>query len=142
MMNIRIRFFLLLLLFIGLVAGCGSRVKGPAIKFDSEKYDFGPVQEGVLVRHTFEFTNIGSEPLEIRGLIPACGCTSVGDYDNEVQPGKTGKIDVTLDTRHYDGKITKTVLVGTNIPGNENLTLTLEGTVHTPPHTPDPAASS
>jgi len=141
-MIVGIRFFFVVILIAGLAAGCGPRVKGPAIRFDSETYDFGPVQEGLVIKHTFQFTNIGSEPLEIRGLIPTCGCTSMGDYDKEVQPGRTGTISVSLNTRNYDGRITKTVLVETNVPDKENMTLTLVGMVNTPPHTPAPSASS
>ena len=40
----------------------------PAIKFESETYDFGHVVQGELLIHTFEFSNEGTEELVIERI--------------------------------------------------------------------------
>ncbi len=115
------------ILFI--VSSCVGQVKGISIHFPSEKYDWGTVSEGKPVNHTFTFTNNGTETLLISEVHPTCGCTVTGDYDKEVLPGKSGKIPIQFNTNGYDGKVTKTIVVKTNVPDKADITLTIEGTV-------------
>jgi hypothetical protein len=126
MRNKFVQFWFFMLLLIGLFSGCA---KGPGIQFGSEKYDFGNVKEGRIINHVFVFTNNGTETLIIRGVVATCGCTRVEDFDNEVQPGKSGKIPTLLNTKGINGKTTKNILIGTNVPDRTNITLTIEGTV-------------
>jgi hypothetical protein len=112
------------------LCGCMGHKKSPGIYFASDKYNFGIIQEGKSVHHTFEFTNNGTGTLLIRDIRPTCGCIVADDYDKEVKPGQSGKIPVTLDTTGFDGYLAKTVIVKTNVPGNSDyFILTLEGTV-------------
>ena len=60
---------------------------GPKIKFEETMYDFGKVQSGTAVKHTYTFTNIGDEALEIKGVQPQCGCTAANDWTKRVEPG-------------------------------------------------------
>src|SRR5215475_7215268 len=59
---------------------------GPKIKFEEPLYDFGKVQSGTVVKHTYIFTNIGDEALEIKGVQPQCGCTAANDWTKRVEP--------------------------------------------------------
>ena len=43
----------------------------PAIKFATEKFDFGDVKQGTHLSYTFEFENTGSEDLIIGRLVPS-----------------------------------------------------------------------
>jgi hypothetical protein len=129
-------FVFFILIAFGFLAGCAVQVKGPGIVFGSEIFDFGTIEEGQAVTHEFNFTNNGTEKLVIDGVIPSCGCTTAGDDDKEIPSGKSGKISVSLNTRGFDGRVTKTVLVETNVPEKESMTLTLAGTVK-----PKPAAA-
>jgi hypothetical protein len=133
MRNKFVQFCLFMLLLVGLFSGCAAQVKGPGIQFGSERYDFGTVDEGKIVNHAFEFTNNGTETLIISGVLSTCTCTYVRDFDKVVQPGKSGKISVSLNTKGLDGKVTKNVILGTNIPERENIPLTIEGTVKASP---------
>src|SRR5262245_44559804 len=74
------------------VAAPATPPGGPAIKFVETAHDFGRVPQGEIVRRDFIFTNTGSALLEIKDVRPGCGCTTAGEWDKSVAPGKTGKI--------------------------------------------------
>jgi hypothetical protein len=106
-----------------------GQAKTPGIQFGSATFNFGIVDEGESVNHTFEFTNTGTGTLIVKEVHPTCGCTVAGDFDKEVKPDRNGKLPVTFKTSGYDGPVAKTFIVKTNVPGNSDLILTLEGTV-------------
>src|SRR5262249_8072316 len=66
----------------------------PRIQFSTPTFDFGKVEAGTAIKHDFIFTNTGNAVLEIRDVKPSCGCTTAGQWDRLVQPGKTGSIPV------------------------------------------------
>lgn len=69
------------------------------ISFPESEFDFGEIQDGEKITHTFKFTNTGSEPLVISKAVGSCGCT-VPDWPKEpIAPGKTGEIKVQYDSR-------------------------------------------
>lgn len=108
----------------------GNETDGPDIKFETETYSFGKINEGEQVKYAFVFKNTGKEVLNITGVRPACGCTLAGAYDKEVSPGATGKIPVVLNTNGFEGEIIKTIRVSTNVPQKEEIVLTLKGSVY------------
>lgn len=59
---------------------------------------FPKAKEGVVLEHTFVFTNTGSTPLIISDYSVACKCTKVILPKEPVLPGKTGEIKITFDT--------------------------------------------
>jgi hypothetical protein len=123
-------FLILNVTHILLFYGCsGRRIKGPAISFGNVVYNFGTIDEGKDVHHTFSFSNPGSEILIIEDIRSACNCIVSDEYDSEVKPGQKGKIPVVLDTEGLQGKITKTIGVKTNVAGGNPFILTLEGVV-------------
>jgi hypothetical protein len=92
----------------------------PAIKFDTPIFDFGRVRSGQEIKHDFWFTNTGTGPLELTSVRPGCGCTTAGQHDRVVQPGKTGKIPIKLSTANFGGAMTKSITVTTNCTGAES----------------------
>ncbi|MBN2536293.1 MAG: DUF1573 domain-containing protein [Spirochaetales bacterium] len=132
-MNKKINFYFVIhICIIILFFACsGKQINGLPIKFETETYNFGEVPEGKAVEYTYVFKNTGKEIIAITEVRPSCGCTLTGDYDREVQPGASGKIPVILRTSGYQGKISKTIKVSTNVPGKEVIVLTLEGSVRT-----------
>lgn len=40
----------------------------PEIRFDSLKHDFGVVEDGVIIKHVFQFRNIGQATLIIQSV--------------------------------------------------------------------------
>lgn len=102
----------------------------PAVRFDTPDYDFGRVLAGSKVKHDYWFTNDGSGPLEILAVRPSCGCTASGEFDKIVQPGESGRIPIEVDTAKFNGSVTKSVTVHTNIPApNNTVGLQIKGTV-------------
>jgi hypothetical protein len=121
---------LLMLILMPGLTGCSS--KPYDIRFDNPVYNFGTVDEGKDVTHTYVFWNAGREKLVIENVQPTCGCTIANDWDREVQPGKKGKISIIFRTTHYKGEVTKIINVTTNVPEQNSIPLTLKGTVHVP----------
>jgi hypothetical protein len=102
------------------------------ITFDQTSFDFGKVESGEPVKHTFFFTNSGNHLLEIREVRPSCGCTAAGAWDKQVEPGKYGTIPVQFNSMGYGGMVHKTVTVVCNDPANSNAVLQITGTVWKP----------
>ena len=40
----------------------------PEIRFDSQKHDFGVVEDGVILKHVFPFRNVGQATLIIQSV--------------------------------------------------------------------------
>jgi len=53
----------------------------------------------------------------------------VAEYDKVIPPGQTGKITATLDTKKYRGKLDKSIVVVSNDPDNEKVTIHLHCSV-------------
>ena len=84
------------------------------IAFEEESYDFGEVDEGAVVVHTFSFTNTGKAPLLISSARSTCGCT-VPDWPKEpVPPGEKGKIEVKFNTQGKKNRQTKPITIVAN----------------------------
>src|SRR5262245_56672717 len=73
----------------------------PKVEFATPLFEFGRVESGQLIQHDYIFTNIGNALLEITAVRPSCGCTTAGEWDKQVEPGKTGKIPVRFNTAGY-----------------------------------------
>ncbi|MBN2735856.1 MAG: DUF1573 domain-containing protein [Spirochaetales bacterium] len=130
----RIKLFPVLLIILALFfSACEKPKKGkveaPDILFVSGVHDFGVLDEGESVSHVFEFSNSGSATLVIEDVRPTCGCTITGGFDKQLEPGETGSLLVTFDSSGFDGPVSKPMIVRTNVPGKEELILTISGTV-------------
>ena len=84
-------------------------------------HDFGEIEKGIPVSHTFEFINEGDAPLIISRVKTSCGCTA-SDYSKEpVLPGETGTLKATYNAAKV-GSFNKTVTVVSNV-GEELLSI-------------------
>ena len=87
--------------------------------FRERTFDFGTVNEGVVVEHEFSFTNTGTVPLIISTANSTCGCT-IPDWPKEpVAPGESGKISVRFNTQGKINQQTKPVSIFANTYPNE-----------------------
>ena len=137
--------YFLLAMFLTVVSACGqksksnenvivpeafgidSTLKKTTIKFVATEHDFGKVQEGEKVAHTFEVLNTGKADLLLQSVKPSCGCTTPKYDKKPIRPGKKGAIEVVFDTKGRAGKQRKTVMVVTNTePPNTVLFFTCE----------------
>lgn len=99
------------------------------VEFSSEEYDFGQVKDGDIVRHTFKFTNSGSNPLVVQRAKASCGCTVPTWTKEPIEPGETGEIAVEFNSKNKAGMQTKTITVTGNFEGNINKVLRIKGEV-------------
>ena len=107
-----------------------SQIKqGPKIQWEDENWSWGKVvMELGTVIHTYNFINVGDEPVRITEASPSCGCT-VAEWTLEpVMPGKSGYVKVKFDPKGKLGHNSKYVTVKSN--ANSTITnLTLSGDV-------------
>lgn len=94
-----------------------------------EDYDFGTVESGPVVGHTFRLKNLGPDTIDITSVTPACGCTAVLASTPRLGPGEEGGVEVALDTYKLSGSQAKTVIVRSSDVVRPELVLTVHGTV-------------
>ena len=109
------------------------------LKFKGEKHDFGKVEQGKPVTHTFEFVNTGNQPVVISNAQASCGCTTPEWTKDPILPGKTGYVKATYNAAAM-GQFNKPVTVYSNAE-TPTVVLTLTGEV-TPAGQPAVAAAS
>ena len=86
----------------------------PEFTFEEENFDFGVINEGDIVEHTFVFTNTGAAPLLISSAKGSCGCT-VPEWPKEpIAAGEKGEIKVKFNSRKKPGIQNKTVTIVSN----------------------------
>jgi hypothetical protein len=103
--------------------------KGPAIKFDVEVHDFGIVKLGDQAVYTFEFINIGSEPLVITNVERSCGCTTPQWTTEPVMPGQKGSVTASYNSIGRPGVFNKAITVITNDSEHNRKVLFIKGDV-------------
>ena len=96
--------------------------------FPDTLFNFGFINEGDTIDHTFRFLNNGTAPLEILDVKVSCGCTVPVFPLEAVQPGRLSKIDVTFLSKGKIGSQLATIDVLTNAE-NSSQTLYLKGVV-------------
>ena len=85
-----------------------------SIQYENDKYEFGVVNEGEIVKHMFKFKNTGSEPLVISNAKASCGCTVPIWPKEPIPPGGSGEIAVEFNTKGKPGAQSKQVTVTAN----------------------------
>jgi hypothetical protein len=114
--------------FICTLALSGIAVAQPAIKFETENFDFGEVIEGKMASHEFSISNTGNQPLIINNVQASCGCTSPHWTKEAIMPGKTGIIKATFNSSGRPGQFNKSLTVTSNA-GNGSKTIFIKGNV-------------
>lgn len=105
--------------------------KYPVMTFTETEYDFGDINQGDKVEHTFEFKNTGESDLVITNARASCGCT-VPEYTKEaIKPGENGTIKVTFNSAGKQGQTLKTVTISCNT-ANEDEKLTIKTNIQVP----------
>jgi hypothetical protein len=91
-----------------------SNMPPTTIQYESEKFNFGVINEGEVVKHTYKFKNTGNEPLLISNAKGSCGCTVPTWPKEPVPPGGTGEIKVEFNSKGKPGMQSKRVTVTAN----------------------------
>lgn len=101
------------------------------ITFEKIEFDFGEVDQGEKVRHTYKFTNTGDIPLIISNAKGSCGCTIPSWPKDPIFPGETGTMEVEFNTKGKKGKQSKRVTITANTDPAITF-LTIKGMVNVP----------
>ncbi len=78
-------------------------------------HDFGTVPKGAQLLHRFPMTNIYAVPLQIVTRV-SCDCVSVTPSPQTLQPRESGTLDISMDTRRFNGSKQVTVYVSVVSP--------------------------
>ena len=85
------------------------------INFKQATFKFPKTKEGVVLEHSYSFTNTGNAPLIISDYKVECSCTKVFLPIEPILPGKSGIIKAVVDTdRTATGMISKSVRIVAN----------------------------
>ena len=71
---------------------------GAEFFFESNRHKFPDTHAGIELKHSYPFTNVGTEPLIITEYKVACSCTKIEFPKEPILPGKTGDIKLSFDT--------------------------------------------
>lgn len=82
------------------------------VQFSKWEHDFGKVLEtDMVLKHTFQFLNVGDDSLAIANVEPSCGCI-VPDWDRGyIQSGGYGNLTIGFNPYNRPGRFEKEVLV-------------------------------
>lgn len=93
-----------------------------------------PLWRGAPARFTFEITNGGAGPLNLRMKGCGCGMKISGPMARSIAPGETEKIETIIPTEGRSGEFTRTIPMETNDAAAPYATLTCRGRVLVPMH--------
>lgn len=121
-----------LLIFDKKKAHLARQKQTPLAYTDTPVYDFGKVLGGSEIKYTFKIKNIGQKPLKIISVTETCACTATILSQDEILPRKIGDISTVLRVPSGNRRIEESLLVFTDDPVQNTLTLTLKGEAFTP----------
>lgn len=84
------------------------------IAFEEKTFDFGQINEGEVVSHSFKFKNVGTDPLNILSVNVSCGCTVASKPEQPVGVGQSDEIVINFNSKGKVGENHKTVTVMSN----------------------------
>jgi len=91
-----------------------SAQTGAVIQFDAEEFNFGKVNQGEIVRHTFKFKNTGDTDLTLTDVKTSCGCTASQWKKSATKSGESGEIEVSFNSAGKMGPQKKSITVTSN----------------------------
>ncbi|MDY8136418.1 DUF1573 domain-containing protein [Aquimarina sp. 2201CG5-10] len=86
----------------------------PVMTFTETNHDFGTINEGDVVEHTFTFTNTGKAPLVIISAKGSCGCTVPKWPKDPIAPGASGEFLVVFNSNGKPNLQNKQVTITAN----------------------------
>lgn len=102
------------LLLFGFSINAQEKSEFPVISFEETEYEFGEINQGDKVNHTFKFTNTGKKPLVLSNVTTTCGCTAPDWPKEPIAPGKEGEIKVVFNSAGKLGMQNKAITIYAN----------------------------
>ncbi|XOV90909.1 MAG: DUF1573 domain-containing protein [Bacteroidota bacterium] len=93
-----------------------EKQNAPRLAIDKTNYDFGRLAEGNIAKTTFQISNTGNTPLNIRETRGNCGCTVSSIPKKDLKPGESIPLTVSFDSSGRKGRQYKTVTIFSNDP--------------------------
>ncbi|QFG54019.1 DUF1573 domain-containing protein [Chryseobacterium sp.] len=86
-----------------------------SLALSENHFDFKDVKKGEKVKHVYEVTNTGENPLIISQVKPACGCTAPDYTKTPILPGQKGSVTLEFDSSSFDGLQNKQAEIFANV---------------------------
>ncbi len=115
-----------IIIFIFCFISIFPQLMPPKVGVQLLSHDFGNINQGEVVSHSFVISNNGGDLLKIKDVKAACGCTAAKPDKSELGPGESTNIVVTFNSKGRKGPQTKTVTVSTNDSEKPQVTLTIK----------------
>lgn len=101
----------------------------PALSFNKVHHAFGRIPADRKVAFRFKATNGGQAPLQIKQVVPSCGCTYTMMGQWHLKPGESTELEATFDPKGMRGLVRKSMQVVSDDPVNPVITLSFEAEV-------------
>jgi hypothetical protein len=112
-----------------LILGFASALEAaPRLVIPEPNWNAGTVVKGELIRHTFVIRNDGVTDLNLADVRPSCGCTAA-EFDRVIPAGKEGRLVLAIETKSFQGPISKSALVLSDDPVSPQTTLVVSAIV-------------
>lgn len=100
---------------------------------EGDSYKWGKVKaKDSPLKAKIHLMNDGDSLLIISNVKPSCGCTTAPLDKNQLKPGETATIDITLNISSNSGRVSKTVVITSNDLKQSTKVLSLEADVMVP----------
>jgi hypothetical protein len=96
--------------------------------FQDSTKDFGSVPRGTTLTHQFHLKNTRNQALHVAGLRTSCGCATAAMGRDDIAPGQSTVLSVTIDTRKYSGARVFTIHVLFDRPTLEEVRVSVSAT--------------
>lgn len=84
------------------------------LRLEPASIDFGRARQEKKLQAKVKLTNDGKKPLTILRVATSCNCTAATPQRNELPPGESTEMEVSFETRSYQGEVKRTVMVETS----------------------------
>ncbi|MBP1627721.1 MAG: hypothetical protein H6Q00_2196 [Holophagaceae bacterium] len=103
------------------------------VSFEKLHHDFGKISADRRASYRFKVFNRGKVPVQIKQVVPSCGCTSTVAGQWYIKPGESTELEIAFDPKGFRGVVHKSVQVIGEVLGTEtmpfNQTLTFQAEV-------------
>ena len=110
-------------------------VAGPAaaqvISVHPQSFDFGDMKQQQTKIGVVTVTNEGAGLLRIQDVKADCGCTVPTLANNTLAPGESTEIEITFNSKKFNGTVIKAVNIISNDPINPQVDIMIKANVHT-----------
>jgi hypothetical protein len=103
----------------------------PKLDFEGGRiFDWGNVKpKDSPLKAKVKLYNTGTELLKITKVVPGCGCTVAKPEKDEIAPGDSTFVAITLNINDRSAKMSKSITFHTNVPGSEKYVYMIKANV-------------